>query len=142
MGSLGWFICYSDFHLLLFSRTKFKNTKIVTIVIIIVQIIWLKWAINQSKYYVYVNSNNILPSPYIIQETPNSNTPISLGQRLLTNYTFYKSIHSYLYVRENVTKSDRGIVDWIKHFDSEIKEEDDGRIYIETYKGSYFSSKL
>ncbi|MGE7887498.1 hypothetical protein ACQKN7_08860 [Bacillus cereus] len=63
---------------------------------------------------------------------------ISLGQRLLTNYTFYKSIHSYLYVRENVTESDRGIVDWIKHFDSKIKEEDDGRIYIETYKGTLF----
>ncbi|WP_254661693.1 hypothetical protein [Bacillus wiedmannii] len=63
---------------------------------------------------------------------------ISLGQRLLTNYTFCKSIHSYLYVRENVTESDRGIVDWIKHFGSKIKEEDDGRIYIETYKGTLF----
>ncbi|MES5868061.1 hypothetical protein [Bacillus cereus group sp. RP32] len=127
------FIYYS------FPGQSFKKTqKIVTIVIIIVQIIWLKWAINQPKYYVYVNSNNILPSPYIIQETPNSDTPISLGQRILTNYTFYKSIHSYLYVRENVTESDQGIVDWIKHFDSEIKEEDDGRIYIETYKGKLF----
>ncbi len=127
------FIYYS------FPGQNFKKAqKTVTIVIIIVQIIWLKWAINQSKYYVYVNSNNILPSPYIIQETPNSDTPISLGQRLLTNYTFYKSIHSYLYVRENVKESDRGIVDWIKHFDSEIKEEGDGRIYIETYKGKLF----
>ncbi|MED2838059.1 hypothetical protein P4255_11115 [Bacillus wiedmannii] len=122
-----------------FTGQNFKKTqKTVTIVIIIVQIIWLKWAINQSKYYVHVNSNNILPSPYIIQETPNSDTPISLSQRLLTNYTFYKSIHSYLYVRENVTESDRGIVDWIKYFDSEIKEEKEGRIYIETYKGTLF----
>ncbi|MES9703356.1 hypothetical protein ABWK26_10505, partial [Bacillus toyonensis] len=87
---------------------------------------------------VYINSNNILPSPYIIQETPNSDIPISLGQRLLTDYTFYKSINSYLYVKENVTESDRGIVDWIKHFDSKIKEEKDGRIYIETYKGKLF----
>ncbi|MCR6462553.1 hypothetical protein NXB04_20030 [Bacillus paranthracis] len=127
------FIYYS------FPERSFKKTQqIVTIVIIIVQIIWLKWAINQSKYYAYVNSNNILPSPYIIQETPSSETPISLSQRLLTNYTLYKSIHSYLYVRENVTESDRGIVDWIKHFDSEIKEEGDGRIYIETYKGKLF----
>ncbi|TKH95523.1 hypothetical protein FC696_30355 [Bacillus wiedmannii] len=127
------FIYYS------FPGQNFKKAqKTVTIVIIIVQIIWLKWAINQTKYYVYVNSNNILTSPYIIQETPNSDTPISLGQRLLTNYTFYKSIHSYLYVRENVTESDRGIVDWIKHFDSKIKEEDDGCIYIETYKGKLF----
>lgn len=29
-------------------------------------------------------------------------------------------------------------VDWIKHFDSKIKEEKDGRIYIETYKGKLF----
>ncbi|EJQ73845.1 hypothetical protein [Bacillus toyonensis] len=127
------FIYYS------FPGQNFKKTqKTVTIIIIIVQIIWLKWAINQSKYYVYVNSNNILPSPYIIQETPNSDIPISLGQRLLTDYTFYKSINSYLYVKENVTESDRGIVDWIKHFDSKIKEEKDGRIYIETYKGKLF----
>ncbi|PGB58379.1 hypothetical protein [Bacillus toyonensis] len=127
------FIYYS------FPGQNFKKTqKTVTIVIIIFQIIWLKWAINQSKYYVYVNSNNILPSPYIIQETPNSDIPISLGQRLLTDYTFYKSINSYLYVKENVTESDRGIVDWIKHFDSKIKEEKDGRIYIETYKGKLF----
>jgi len=127
------FIYYS------FPGQNFKKTqKTVTIIIIIVQIIWLKWAIHQSKYYVYVNSNNILPSPYIIQETPNSDIPISLGQRLLTDYTFYKSINSYLYVKENVTESDRGIVDWIKHFDSKIKEEKDGRIYIETYKGKLF----
>ncbi|MGX5469730.1 hypothetical protein ACWKT2_27130 [Bacillus toyonensis] len=127
------FIYYS------FPGQNFKKTqKTVTVIIIIVQIIRLKWAINQSKYYVYVNSNNILPSPYIIQETPNSDIPISLGQRLLTDYTFYKSINSYLYVKENVTESDRGIVDWIKHFDSKIKEEKDGRIYIETYKGKLF----
>ncbi|HDR7386337.1 hypothetical protein CN544_16105 [Bacillus toyonensis] len=127
------FIYYS------FPGQNFKKTqKTVTIIIIIVQLIWLKWAINQSKYYVYINSNNILPSPYIIQETPNSDIPISLGQRLLTDYTFYKSINSYLYVKENVTESDRGIVDWIKHFDSKIKEEKDGRIYIETYKGKLF----
>ncbi|MED3199379.1 hypothetical protein [Bacillus toyonensis] len=127
------FIYYS------FPGQNFKKTqKTVTIIIIIVQVIWLKWAINQSKYYVYINSNNILPSPYIIQETPNSDIPISLGQRLLTDYTFYKSINSYLYVKENVTESDRGIVDWIKHFDSKIKEEKDGRIYIETYKGKLF----
>lgn len=127
------FIYYS------FPGQNFKKTqKTVTIIIIIVQVIWLKWAINQPKYYVYINSNNILPSPYIIQETPNSDIPISLGQRLLTDYTFYKSINSYLYVKENVTESDRGIVDWIKHFDSKIKEEKDGRIYIETYKGKLF----
>ncbi|MGX5475816.1 hypothetical protein [Bacillus toyonensis] len=127
------FIYYS------FPGRNFKKTqKMVTVIIIIVQLIWLKWAINQSKYYVYINSNNILPSPYIIQETPNSDIPISLGQRLLTDYTFYKSINSYLYVKENVTESDRGIVDWIKHFDSKIKEEKDGRIYIETYKGKLF----
>ncbi|PFA32270.1 hypothetical protein COJ07_21185 [Bacillus cereus] len=122
-----------------FPRQNFKKTqKTVTIISIIVQMIWLKWAINQPKYFVYINSNNILPSPYIIQETPNSDIPISLGQRLLTDYTFYKSINSYLYVKENVTESDRGIVDWIKHFDSKIKEEKDGRIYIETYKGKLF----
>ncbi|MED2693816.1 MULTISPECIES: hypothetical protein [Bacillus cereus group] len=127
------FIYYS------FPGQNFKKTqKAVTIMIIIVQVIWLKWAINQLKYYVYINNDNILPSPYIIQETPNSDIPISLGQRLLTDYTFYKSINSYLYVKENVTESDRGIVDWIKHFDSKIKEEKDGRIYIETYKGKLF----
>ncbi|PEK37237.1 hypothetical protein CN568_26475 [Bacillus pseudomycoides] len=124
------FIYYS------FPGQNFKKTqKTVTLIIIIVQIIWLKWAINQPKYYVYINRDNILPYPYIIQETPNSDTPIYLSQSILTNYTFYKSINSYLFVKENVTKNNRGIVDWIKHFDSEIKKEKDGRIYIDTYKG-------
>ncbi|EJQ03376.1 hypothetical protein IE3_05411 [Bacillus cereus BAG3X2-1] len=127
------FIYYS------FPRQKFKKTqKTVTIVIIIVQIIWLKWAINQSKYYVYVNSNNILPYPYIIQETPNSDTPIYLSQIISTNYTSYKSINSYLFVKENVTENKRGLVDSIKHFGGEVKEKEDGRIYIDTYKGYLF----
>jgi len=115
-----------------------KNKKTVTIIIIIVQVIWLKWAINQPKYYVYINNDNILPSPYIIQETPNSETPIYLSQIILTNYTSYKSINSYLFVKENVTENNRGLVDWIKNFGGEVKEKEDGRIYIDTYKGYLF----
>ncbi|MCU7678757.1 hypothetical protein [Bacillus thuringiensis] len=127
------FIYYS------FPGQNFKKTqKTVTIIIIIVQVIWLKWAINQPKYYVYINNDNILPSPYIIQETPNSDTPIYLSQIILTNYTSYKSINSYLFVKESITENNRGLVDWIKNFGGEVKEKEDGRIYIDTYKGYLF----
>ncbi|WP_223262102.1 hypothetical protein [Bacillus wiedmannii] len=110
----------------------------VTAIIIIVQLIWLKWAINQPKYYVYINNDNILPYPYIIQETPNSDTAIYLSQIISTNYTSYKSINSYLFVKEKVTENKRGLVDSIKHFGGEVKEKEDGRIYIDTYKGYLF----
>lgn len=76
-----------------------------------VQLGWFWWSLTmQPQYLTYIG----LSSPYLISETPNCDTPVYFGETIVTNYTFYKSIDSHLFVRESDREHLRGAVDAIK----------------------------
>ncbi|PFM54118.1 hypothetical protein COJ48_30565 [Bacillus cereus] len=115
----------------------------VCIVVSLVIVVWYLCSPGPTdNYYIHIKKDKLLPSEYVIQEKPNHKTPIHLGDLIETDYTFYRAVNKYVFVRESVTKSIRGLVDAMQYSGYQVKtnfeNKFDNRVYFDTDRGFLF----
>ncbi|MEN1938705.1 hypothetical protein AAIE21_24980 [Paenibacillus sp. 102] len=117
--------------------------KKVCIVLAGANVVWVLWSPgSDDKYFVHIKKDKLLPTEYVIQETPNHDTPIYAHEAIVTEYTFYRAVNKYVYVMESVKKSVRGQVDSMRLYGYTVKmnyeNKFDNRVYLDTGQGYFF----
>ncbi|HDX9577927.1 TPA: hypothetical protein ROX88_001437 [Bacillus pseudomycoides] len=134
---------FSAYQFLIGQEVEKRFIKKVCIVLAGANVMWFLWSPESNdKYFVHIKKDKLLPTEYVIQETPNHDTPIYAHEEIVTEYTFYRAVNKYVYVRESVKKSTRGQVDLIRLYGYTVKtnyeNKFDKRVYLDTGHGFFF----
>lgn len=134
LALLALFSVPSSVYMILSKKNVNKRaTNKITILIIIIVSMWFLWSFKvQPNYYGYVESNNILPKPYLVSEKKNSKTPETKFDIFYTKYTLYKSVTPFLFKKESTVVEERSIIFMKKNLEM---VEIDGGNYIKSSKG-------
>ncbi|PEZ01825.1 hypothetical protein CN326_20720 [Bacillus sp. AFS018417] len=135
MALIGLFAIPTSIYFFL-KKWKVRTSKILilNILIVIIHIVWLWLSVKQQPYYyAYLESNQVLSSPYVIEESRNTGPRIHYSSNVTwKGYTLYKSVNSILFVKESVRKSQYGRLTQSIRLGRGHAVEKDGHIYIET----------
>ncbi|MGG3573966.1 hypothetical protein ABES25_15545 [Bacillus gobiensis] len=132
MSLIGLFAVPAFVYVLLRNK-EVKQSKVIKVTIFIVMIHagWLWWSIQQPYNYTYIESNQIISSPYLVYENQNW----TLKEKLHSKYTLFKSVNPILFVKESVRDGDAGLVDGIRWSGGNTIKKDNS-IYINTKYGN------
>lgn len=117
-------------------KVESSKVKKIVFLIVIIHVGWLWWSTQKQPYdYAYIEKNNVITSSYVVHERQSWETPTTQDETLTSKYTLFRSVNSFLFIRESIHEEQRGLVNYMRWSGGKgVKIEN--HIYINTEYGN------